>query len=371
MSPNRFGNVVAALGDSLTWMGEGYKLNRQNWLSVLEYAMGGFATSSVVSVSGRNLTVAAGNGAWFQPGTSFILRPAGISVRGSRAGRSSIKGMQYTVVSLSGDTLTASSVLPNNVAVGTQVLGTGGGCNAVGLNCGHSGDTTAQMLARVGQVFALGTPGLALILGGTNDINPQGSSVVQTTPASSTTNIFVAHGSAAALACPGSFLVINGIAGNSVTSVSIGTGSAPDQIILENQLGTAPAAGVTVAVDTTNNLIAIGKMIASGGVSNMLMLGNPGPNWPSGGDWPTTNATTSAMLSMQQAAATALGIPFCSIFSFMNSRVSANIDSGTGNSYAYASISGNPHPSIYGDQVYAMALMAGIASQPGWLSALT
>jgi len=371
MSSKRFNNVVAALGDSLTWMGEGYKLNRQNWLSILEYALGGFATSSVVAVSGKNLTVAPGTGAWFQPGTSFILRPAGISVRGNRTGRSSVKGAHFTVESLSGDTLTTSSVLPTNVAVGVQVLGTGGGCNVVGLNCGHSGDTTAQMLARVGQMFALGTPGLALILGGVNDLNPQGSSAVQSTPVSSTTNIYVAHGSAAALACPGSYLVINGNAGKSVASVNVGSGNAPDLIVLASPLGTAPVAGVTVAVDTLNNLIAIGRMIASGGVSNMLMLGNPGCNWPSGGDWPTVNVTTSTIRSIQQAAATALGIPFCSIFSLMNSRVSANIDGGTGNSYTYGNISGNPHPSIYGDQVYAMAAMAGIASQPGWLSALT
>ena len=370
MSMNRFSNIMAALGDSLTWMGTGYKLDRQNWLSVLEYALSGFATSSVLSVSGRNVTVAPGTGVWFQPGTSFILRPSGVSVRMNRADRSRIKGAQYSVVSLSGDTLTASASLPANVVPGTQVLGTGGGCNLVGLNCGHSGDTTAQMLARVGQMFALGTPGLALILGGANDLNSQGSSVVQSSPASTATNIYVAHGAATAVACPGSYLVINGIAGNLVMSVIAGSGSAPDLITLANPLSSVPAAGAAVAVDTTNNLIAIGKILASGGVSCMIMLGNAGHNWPSGGDWPTINSTTSAILAMQQAAATALGIPFCSIYAFMNSRVTAGIDSGTGNTYTYAGILGNPHPSIYSDRVYAMAVAAEIAAQSGWLSEL-
>lgn len=379
MSKNRFSNVIAAIGDSLTWMGEGYKLNRQNWVSVLEYSLAGFGTSAVVSVSGSTVTVMPGTGVWFQPGTSFVLRPAGISVRNNRGARSAINGPQYTVTALSGDTITVAGALPSRIPAGAQVLGTGGGASVVGLNCGHSGDTTPQMLARVGQMFALGTPALALILGGTNDLNAQGSSTIQNGSAT-TTSLPVAHasvvastGMCAGLAWAGSYVTVNGVSGNLVKSVAAGSGSNPDIITLATPLASAPASGVTVAVDTTNTLIAIGTQIAAGGVANVLMLGQPGHDWAAGGDFPTPSTNQTTTLACQQAAATALGIPYCSIWAFMAARINAGVDGATSSTYTYMGGAGaqstNPHPSVYGDQVYAMAVMAGLV-QAGLLASL-
>ena len=54
----------------------------------------------------------------------------------------------------------------------------------------------------------------------------------------------------------------------------------------------------------------------------------------------------------------------------MNARINAGVDGATSNTYTYGNLVQNPHPSTYGDQVYAMAVMAGIAAQPGWLASL-
>ena len=208
------------------------------------------------------------------------------------------------------------------------------------------------------------TPTLGIILGGDNDLNGTSASTVQASPSPTTTAFKVGSGLGANIACAGSYIVLNGVSGIQVASV------ASDLITLAVPLGSAPTAGQAVSIDTTNNLIAIGKAAASGGIPNLLMLGQPGHNWTTSGDFPTPSTNQATTLSQQQAAATALGIPYRSVWAFMNARINAGVDGATSNTYTYGNLVQNPHPSTYGDQVYAMAVMAGIAAQPGWLASL-
>lgn len=374
MNPKRWNNVIAALGDSLTFMGPNYKFDDQNWVSVLEYGLAGYATSAVVAVSGNTITLAPGSGVFFQPGCRFLLTDAANPPPRNRDNRDEMGGAPYTVLGQSGDVLTVTPAPYAGTPAGEIVVGVGGGCNVVGLNCGHSGDTTAQMLARKSLMFRYGTPALALLLGGNNDGNPQGSSTIQASPSSTTSTLYVANGSVvnsagmcAGLAWPGSHVMVGGVS-CLVAAVTAGTSGAPDSITLAAPLASAPGSGTTVSVDTVATLAAIGKSLLSAGVQRLLVLGIPGNNWASGGDFPTASTTTAGMLAKQQAAATALGVPFCSIYAFMAARVTAGIDSGTSGTYQY--VANNGHPSVYGDTVYAMAVAAGIAGQSGWLQGM-
>ena len=352
---SRFDNILVALGDSLIWMGPGYKPESENWVSVLEFAFGGYGHSTITSVSGNRITVSPGTGPWFRPGTRFRLVPPGMAATPLRF--TGPKGTHdFTVTVQEGDVLAVSPTPWANLAAGTQLLGTGGGAELVGASCGHSGDTTAQILAKLPAAFDYGTPAMALVLAGTNDANPQGSATILANPAPDASGFNVVPGSAAALATPGSWLRIGEAEGYLVTAVS------GDRIICTGP--GMPAPGARVSIDTLRNLVAIGQALQDGGVMRILMLGEPGCNFAKSGDWPVIRPGVQALLARQRDAASRLGVPFCSLYDFMSARIAAGIDGGASESYQI--VPGNVHPGAYGDQVYAMAVAAAIAAE-GWL----
>jgi len=212
-------------------------------------------------------------------------------------------------------------------------------------------------LAKLPAAFEYGTPAMALVLAGTNDANPQGSASIAANAPPDGTGFDVAPGTAAALATPGSWLRIGETEGVLVTAV------AGDRITCTG-LATAPAPGARVSIDTLRNLVAIGQALQDGGVMRILMLGEPGCNFFTAGDWPVIRPGVRARQAMQRAAAAALGVTFCSLYDFMSARIAARIDGGTSETYQIAP--GNVHPSAYGDRIYAMAVAAAIVAE-GWL----
>ena len=354
---SRFDNILVALGDSLTWMGPGYKPEGDNWVSVLEFGLSGYGHTTIAAASGNRITVAPDTGAFFRAGTRFRLVPAGMAATPLR-----FTGQQgthdVTVMAREADVLTVSPAPWADLAIGTQMVGTGGGAAMVGASCGHSGDTTAQILAKLPAAFEYGTPSMALILGGTNDANPQGSTAIVANPPPDGAGFGVAPGTAAALATAGSWLRIGEADGVLVTAVE------GDRITCTG-LAAAPAPGARVSIDTVRNLVAIGQALQDGGVMRIMMLGAPGCNFTKSGDWPTIRPGTQALLGKQRAAATTLGVKFCSLYDFMSARIAAHIDGAASETYQIAP--GNVHPGAYGDRVYAMAVATAMVTA-GWLN---
>lgn len=370
MTTWRFNNIVAATGDSKLWMGPGFKNEDQTYLQVLGEAISGYNRTTVVSASfvASTITVAPGAGSTFQPGTQFALRSADTYVA---LGRETAKTLNpnFVVVSQSGDVLTVSPPPNALLPAGAQLIGCGGLVDCVAVNGSHSGDTSAQCLAKLPEVTEYGTPIILLIEPAVNDLNPQGTSTVQASPAPSYSSGVVTFSVAATwvsqgIASLGSRLIINGVPNYTVTALS---GDAITATVPTAGPTSAPISGQTVTLDTTNTLNAIAVKAASMGIPNILFVGDSGNNWATGGDY-TVSGQTGSVLSVNttvSTVATALGVPFYDAYAFFSSRVTNSIDSATSNSFNYCT--GNPHYSPYGDQINAYGLMAKIVSL-GWIS---
>jgi hypothetical protein len=340
------------------------------WAGQLGLMLAGCWTTTSVSVSGSSLTVANGAGAAFLAGTKFRLAPAGETIWQQL--QSPYRGPAYTVTARTGDTLTTSPACPANLPAGTQVVGVGGGRNAVVRNLGHSGYTTPQMLSLVPLAFRRGqnpvTPKLALFGHATNDWNAGGSSTVQSTGTNNgvTDTFTVGAGKGASIAYPGSYLTIGGTAGFLVTAV------ATDTITAKPPNGTNPAnlaAATTVAIDTQNTLIAIGQALIFGGVTGLAVVGQKADNMATGGDWNGSGFTKASWkvsaTTYQTNAATALGtalgatVPFIDTYAFMTSRVSGT---DAGGSACWEVAATNSHPNAYGSTLMALKAMNDLAA---------
>ncbi len=236
------------------------------------------------------------------------------------------------------------------------------GCNVKGGNFGSSGDTTGQMLARVGKMTSLhGVPAVAVIYGGTNDT--QYASTVQASPTPTSTVFAVAAGKGANYK-PGTYLTVGGV---SALILSVAT----DTITLASALaGGAPAAGTSVAIDTQTNLTAVGNAIRTSGCTRIVYGLMHYYNYSSGGDTHSTPLTANVtMRALQSAAAAAVtGAVTCNFWSYMDNLIQTG--AATQGSYSWHVLDSNAHLNAAGELILAQALYATIAAQTGWLSAL-
>lgn len=237
------------------------------------------------------------------------------------------------------------------------------GCNVKGANFGSSGDTTGQMLVRVGKITSLhGVPTVAVIYGGAND--SQYASTVQASPTPTSTVFAVAAGKGANYQ-PGTYLTVGGV---SALIASVST----DTITLASALaGGAPAVGATVAIDTQTNLTAIGNAIRTAGCTRIVYGLMHYYNYSSGGDTHSTPLTANVtMRGLQSAAAAAVtGAVTCNFWNYMDNLIQTG--AAVQGSYSWHVLDSNVHLNAAGELILAQALYATIAAQTGWLAALS
>lgn len=234
------------------------------------------------------------------------------------------------------------------------------GCNVTGYNNGVSGNTTGQMLFRVSLMTQNGTPDIAVVYGGVNDL--QYASTVQASPTPTSTVFAVASGKGANYQ-PGTYLTVGG---TSALILSVST----DTITLASALpGGAPSVGAAVAIDTQTNLTKIGQYLTAAGCTRIVYGGLHYYNYSSGGDTHASPLAANVTLrGLQSAAASAVGAQFCNFWNWMDNLIQTG--QAVQGSYSWHVLDSNLHLNASGELILAQALYATISAQSGWLAAL-
>lgn len=223
------------------------------------------------------------------------------------------------------------------------------------VNKGVSGNTTANIIARLRDALEAGGGRFAVVYAGTNDLNA--ASTVQPSPAPTSTTFAVAAGKGGYHAAGGRIKV------NGVPAVVLSV--AGDTITLAEPLTSAPAAGQPVTIDVMANIVAIGNALMGAGYSRIIVGGQHYLNFASGGDTlavPAPNLV--ALRAMQQAAAAQLGALYVDFHAYMR----ALIVDGTytqGDDTAWHVAVGNTHLNNVGEQILADAIYAAMQAA-GW-----
>ncbi len=223
------------------------------------------------------------------------------------------------------------------------------------LNKGVQGDSTAEMMSRRADIVADGTPDIAIIYGGTNDVSTVGT--VQASPAPTATTFSIETGK-------GSYYKADGwikVGGEQAQILSV----AADAVTLTAALaGGAPAAGTAVAIDTEKNLTELALYAQSKGCSKVLMVGTHFWNWTSGGDTVDVELARNATLrAYQQAAATAAGAVYVDLYAWMRQLILDGVYTQGDN--GWHSSANNQHLNEAGQRILADAFEASIREQ-GW-----
>jgi lysophospholipase L1-like esterase len=225
------------------------------------------------------------------------------------------------------------------------------------INLGVSGNTTANMVARLSDVTNTSPHQYGILYGGINDNS--GTSTVQASPAPTNTTFSVASTFGQRYGTGG--LIFVGAASAQVLSV------AGDAITLTAPLaGGAPAAGTAVSIDTQSNLVKVGQTMQGYGTTRLLVPGLHYYNFASGlGDTTTTpNPNAASIRASQQAAATALSAVYVDLYAFMRALIVAGTYT-QGDDLAWHVAVSNAHLNNTGEQILANAFFAALQSQ-GW-----
>lgn len=229
--------------------------------------------------------------------------------------------------------------------------------NICGLNSGHSGDTTGQILVRANALTAPPRPNIGIIYAGTNDWGNVGT--VQASP-SPTTTVFTLDSGKGAVFLAGSNVIINGQS-RVVQSV------ATDQITLSVALSGAPIAGDTIQFDTTVNLVAIGNRLITLGYTRLMVGVQHYLNYSAGGDTVATpQAQATSIRATQIAAAASLGAVEVNFHTYMRSLIQAGTYVQGSASWHVADL--NSHLNATGEQILMDCILANIPSS--WYGSL-
>lgn len=223
------------------------------------------------------------------------------------------------------------------------------------VNKGVSGDTTANIIARLRDVLEPGGGRFAVIYAGTNDLNA--ASTVQASPAPTSTTFAVAAGKGVYHAAGGR-IKVNGVPAVVLSVVG-------DTITIAEPLASAPAAGQAVTIDVMANIVAIGNALMGAGYPRIIVGGQHYLNFASGGDTlavPAPNLV--ALRALQQAAAAQLGALYVDFHSYMRALIVAGTFA-QGDDTAWHVAAGNTHLNNVGEQILADAIYQSMQAA-GW-----
>ncbi len=239
-------------------------------------------------------------------------------------------------------------------AVVAQRLGVG---TWVDVNRGISGNTTAEMAARIDEIFESGLPHVVVVYGGTNDSSGQG--LIQASPAPAAdrfcllTDPFIRHDR------DGWVRVAGELAQTDSVDTDIG------QVILTAPLaGGAPAAGATVTIDTQATLEWIIGQLQGRGCTRIILMVQHYLNFATGGDTLVSEPShLTTLRASQRAAAAAMTVELLDLYETFRARIVAGLDAQGSASWHVGQ--GNTHLNDYGQSIIGQALSDRI-NQLGW-----
>ncbi|OUS04436.1 hypothetical protein A9Q96_15965 [Rhodobacterales bacterium 52_120_T64] len=186
----------------------------------------------------------------------------------------------------------------------------GAGEGIVARNFGASGESSAQMLAAVDDLFVEDVPSIASIYAGSNDEVTQ--IVASPTPTADSFDV-----SDASKLAVGGWVKVN----SEIRKVASLTGTS---VVLEMPLTIIPIAGDDLAVDTFTNISKWIEAVKVKGVARVVVIGSHYLNFASGGD--TVNSEQSLRASVrvvQRAAANAEGAEYVDTYAHMRALILA------------------------------------------------
>lgn len=211
-------------------------------------------------------------------------------------------------------------------------------------NFGWSGDSSAEMVHQLPAFFATNRPSIATIYAGAND----GPIAIVDDVAPSVSSFAVTDAYKTRLE-PGGWVIVNG-EGRRISARS------DNEITLETPLGTAPAIGDMVEIDTQKNIETWIDAVQSQGVPRIAVIGYHFMNFASGGDTPSAeHPTRAAVRAKQLAAATSRNVPYIDTYAHMAGKITAG-SVVQGDDLAWHVDVGNTHLNVAGEQAVADAV---------------
>lgn len=228
------------------------------------------------------------------------------------------------------------------------------GYSRASVNKGISGDSTAEIIARLTNVLEAGSGDVAVLYAGTNDENAPTTVSASPTPTTTTFTVASANGYYAA----GGHIFVGG----EPAVVLSRSGSA---ITLAAPLSSAPAAGAAVTIDTRTNLIAIGRRLREAGFKKLVIGGMHYLNYATGGDEVgTPRAAGVTLRALQESAAQELDALYVDFHAYMEALLVAGTYTD-GDDTAWHVAVGNSHLNNVGEQILADAILAAMQER-GW-----
>ncbi len=216
----------------------------------------------------------------------------------------------------------------------------------VARNFGASGESSAQMLAAVDNLFVEDIPSIASIYAGSNDEVTQ----ITASPVPTADSFDVADASKLAV---GGWVQVN----SEVRKVVSLSGTS---VVLDAPLTIIPIAGDDLAVDTFANISGWVQAVKAKGVARIVVVGSHYLNFASGGDTANTEQSLrAAVRGAQKAAALAEGASYVDTYAHMRALILAD-DVAQGDWAVWHQGATNTHLTPEGEVVLADAIRSAI-----------
>jgi lysophospholipase L1-like esterase len=288
------------------------------------------------------------------------------------------KGRRFSVACM-GDSLTfaagsgvrADQYWPEQLGIRLRAAGAA----AAVRNCGKSGDTSTQMLARIADMLYFDpSPVIAIIHAGYND---PGASIPQaTTQANIQAMIrYLRNGCVGQVAGQATlpaeqaegtkYLVVSDTSSTGGINPEL-AGSRTGPQVWQSRNGLAGESGW-------------GRLNSQSGttITRFMLLTTHFCNYSSAGDTVDTghagqNATRKQVYDAQAAAQAAeAGAVLCDIYASLQARIVAATTGDTATNYTWHTANGDIHPNPYGHDLIAQCAYATLVAQEGWLAAIS
>jgi len=214
--------------------------------------------------------------------------------------------------------------------------------NVAVRNAGGSGESSAEMLAQVGDFLSKGPPDVATIYAGSNDVDTN----VAVSPVPTTTTFGVANSSKLAV---GGWIVVNG----ETREITVLSG---DVVTIGTALSTTPVFDDTVSIDTQENIQRWVQAVVSAGAGSVAVIGSHYLNFPVGGDTTATEQPMRAACRVsQQAAAAAESVLYIDTYAHMRALILSG-QVAQGDWAVWHQGASDTHLTVAGEQVLADAV---------------